>query len=165
MSYNGKTTTATIMDECPGCPEGGLDLSRGLFDFFSDEGAGVIYGTWNFGGGSSNPSPTTTTNTPPPPTTTSTTPAWTPTTTTTQQQPSISSTPPPPSTTSSQSSSSYPPSSSSQLSSSNYSSGTTSGLTIPTPATVSDNGSHNLLTMNQIVVTFASIVVTGESAD
>ncbi|TFK72205.1 hypothetical protein BDN72DRAFT_747953, partial [Pluteus cervinus] len=48
MTYNGKTTTATILDECPGCPYGGLDLSRGLFSFFADQSAGIIYGQWGF---------------------------------------------------------------------------------------------------------------------
>ncbi|KIY51064.1 hypothetical protein FISHEDRAFT_21949, partial [Fistulina hepatica ATCC 64428] len=46
ISYGGKTTTATIMDECPGCPYGGLDFSRGLFDYFADESLGVLSGTW-----------------------------------------------------------------------------------------------------------------------
>ena len=32
--------------QCPGCPKGGLDFSPGLFQFFSDLGAGVLYGTW-----------------------------------------------------------------------------------------------------------------------
>ena len=163
MSYNGKYTVATITDECPGCPYGGLDLSRGLFDFFASESDGVIYGTWNFLDGSSNPAPTTTSSTytpPPPPTTTSTTSTWTPTTT--QDQPSSTSTSS--STTSSQSSSSYSPASSSDSSSSNsnYSPGATSGLTVPTPATVSGSGPYNILKMNQVVVTLADIVIAAE---
>ncbi|KAF9653153.1 hypothetical protein BDM02DRAFT_3081912, partial [Thelephora ganbajun] len=48
MTFNGRTTTATIMDECPGCPWGGLDLSRGLFRFFASEDAGVLSGEWHF---------------------------------------------------------------------------------------------------------------------
>ncbi|KAF9017789.1 hypothetical protein BDZ89DRAFT_1074540 [Hymenopellis radicata] len=51
MTYNGKTTQATIMDHCPGCPDTGLDLSRGLFDFFASEDTGIIYGTWYFNDG------------------------------------------------------------------------------------------------------------------
>ncbi|KAJ3504013.1 hypothetical protein NLJ89_g8161 [Agrocybe chaxingu] len=58
LSYNGKTATATIMDSCPGCPYGGLDLSRGLFQHFASEDVGVIYGSWSFNDGST---PTTTT--------------------------------------------------------------------------------------------------------
>lgn len=65
MSFNGKTTQAKIMDACPGCPFGGLDLSRGLFDFFADESAGVIYGNWwfkdeGYGGPPPPPSPSST---------------------------------------------------------------------------------------------------------
>ncbi|KZT03485.1 uncharacterized protein LAESUDRAFT_659661 [Laetiporus sulphureus 93-53] len=56
INYNDKSTQATITDECPGCPYGGLDLSRGLFDFFADEAEGILYGTWNFGNGAPSPS-------------------------------------------------------------------------------------------------------------
>lgn len=92
MSYGGKTTTATIMDECPGCPYGGLDLSRGLFQFFAPESVGVIYAEWYFGsgGGGDNPPATTeakpTSTWQPPPTTTwkpEPTTTWTPEPTTT----------------------------------------------------------------------------------
>ncbi|KAG5350207.1 hypothetical protein C0989_012199 [Termitomyces sp. Mn162] len=48
MTYQGKTATATIVDKCPGCPVGGLDLSVGLFTFFAPESQGVIFGEWNF---------------------------------------------------------------------------------------------------------------------
>ncbi|KAI0317824.1 RlpA-like double-psi beta-barrel-protein domain-containing protein-containing protein, partial [Amylostereum chailletii] len=48
MSYGGKTTQAQIVDQCPGCPFGGLDLSPGLFDFFASEDLGVITGQWSF---------------------------------------------------------------------------------------------------------------------
>ncbi|EIN05474.1 hypothetical protein PUNSTDRAFT_46839 [Punctularia strigosozonata HHB-11173 SS5] len=44
----GKTTTAQIVDECPGCPFGGLDLSPGLFEFFAPLSEGVITGGWSF---------------------------------------------------------------------------------------------------------------------
>lgn len=72
---NGKTATAQITDECEGCPFAGLDFSRGLFDYFSSESAGVLTGSWYFGS-----TPATTTSTYIPPTTTQ---APTPTTTTT----------------------------------------------------------------------------------
>ncbi|KAF8127864.1 RlpA-like double-psi beta-barrel-protein domain-containing protein-containing protein [Boletus edulis] len=45
---NGATATATITDKCEGCPWGGLDLSRGLFDYFAPEAQGVIYASWWF---------------------------------------------------------------------------------------------------------------------
>ncbi|KAJ6478194.1 RlpA-like double-psi beta-barrel-protein domain-containing protein-containing protein [Mycena sanguinolenta] len=79
MTYNGKTTTATIVDSCPGCPSpGGLDLSPGLFSFFADESVGVIYGDWSFVDGSGGDTTTSTTHqqtttAAPPPTTTHTT--------------------------------------------------------------------------------------------
>jgi len=167
MTYNGQTTTATIMDECPGCPYGGLDLSRGLFDFFAPESAGVIYGTWNFVG-ANQPAAS--------PTTTSTTPAWTPTTTTQQApSPTTTSTPQPSPTTStwtsspsanswSDSANSPPPSSSSSSSPVNYSSGPASNLAVPTPATISDSSPHNLLAMNQDVVALGGLVVAGGRA-
>ncbi|KIR77076.1 hypothetical protein I306_06014 [Cryptococcus gattii EJB2] len=48
ISYNGVQVAATIEDECPTCPYGGLDLSKGLFDRFADENLGVFYMTWWF---------------------------------------------------------------------------------------------------------------------
>ncbi|RXW11210.1 hypothetical protein EST38_g14645, partial [Candolleomyces aberdarensis] len=50
MSWRGKTTRAQIVDMCPGCPYGGLDLSPALFEFFAPRGMGIIPdGTWSFG--------------------------------------------------------------------------------------------------------------------
>ncbi|PPR04976.1 hypothetical protein CVT24_010434 [Panaeolus cyanescens] len=78
MTYNGKTATAKVMDMCPGCPYGGLDLSRGLFRYFAAESVGVIHGDWNFGGSSGGeapapaPAPTSTRVAAPKPTTSST---------------------------------------------------------------------------------------------
>ncbi|KAH9057098.1 RlpA-like double-psi beta-barrel-protein domain-containing protein-containing protein, partial [Lactarius deliciosus] len=48
LTANGKTATATIVDMCPGCPYGGLDLTRGLFQFYADLGVGVLQGSWHF---------------------------------------------------------------------------------------------------------------------
>jgi len=87
ITANGKTATAQIMDECPGCPYGGLDMSTGLFQVFADLGAGVLQGTWDFIDGSGNsgnngdsgaakPSPTSTWH--PPPSTTHHDPPFTP---------------------------------------------------------------------------------------
>lgn len=44
----GKTGQAMVVDLCPGCPPGGLDFSKGLFDYFGLESLGVLYGAWNF---------------------------------------------------------------------------------------------------------------------
>ncbi|KAI0027339.1 RlpA-like double-psi beta-barrel-protein domain-containing protein-containing protein, partial [Vararia minispora EC-137] len=48
ISYGGKTAQATIVDECPGCPYGGLDLTEGLFKYFADTSLGVVYGQWSW---------------------------------------------------------------------------------------------------------------------
>jgi len=71
LRYNGKSATAKIVDRCPGCPYGGLDLSRSLFRHFASEDLGIIYGEWDFGaaGGSGGAAPTSTkaeTNSPKP---------------------------------------------------------------------------------------------------
>ncbi|KAK7015007.1 RlpA-like double-psi beta-barrel-protein domain-containing protein-containing protein [Favolaschia claudopus] len=58
ITYNGKTTQAQIVDECPGCPWGGLDFSRGLFDYFASEDLGVIHGSWVFAGDGDKSTPT-----------------------------------------------------------------------------------------------------------
>ncbi|TDL27548.1 hypothetical protein BD410DRAFT_782654 [Rickenella mellea] len=57
INCNGKSTQAQIMDECPGCPYGGLDMSQGLFSFFADTSEGVIYGDWSYGSGAPPPPP------------------------------------------------------------------------------------------------------------
>ena len=148
------------MDQCPGCPYGGLDFSRGLFRFFASEGAGVLYGEWHFTDGSA-PDPS-----PDPPKTTKTTTKPTPTPTSTKEEEPSST--PPPSTTSSSSSSSRSPSSSqtsnSSSSSINYSSGAASNLAVPTGVTISDNTPHNLLAMNQAIIGVGGIIVAGERA-
>lgn len=51
ISVGGKTQTATIMDTCPSCDAGHLDMSRGLFGALSnnDFDLGVLQGlTWSF---------------------------------------------------------------------------------------------------------------------
>ncbi|KAF9452250.1 hypothetical protein P691DRAFT_805135 [Macrolepiota fuliginosa MF-IS2] len=135
MTYNGKTTQAQITDRCPGCPFGGLDLSRGLFDFFASEDAGVIYGSWSFAG-EGDPSPA------PKPTTTSKAPVWTPTTTwhpivikTTKPTPTTTWTPEP--TTTSTKTSSTPSSSSTPVSSTSTKASSSSAASSSAPASSS----------------------------
>ncbi|KAJ4488163.1 RlpA-like double-psi beta-barrel-protein domain-containing protein-containing protein [Lentinula aciculospora] len=66
ISIGGKSAQAQIMDECPGCPYGGLDFSEGLFEFFGSLDLGVLTGSWNFDSGASSTSQTpTSTYTPP----------------------------------------------------------------------------------------------------
>ncbi|KAG1721195.1 RlpA-like double-psi beta-barrel-protein domain-containing protein-containing protein [Suillus paluster] len=55
ITYGGNTAQATIMDKCMGCPWGGLDFSRGLFNHFASEDVGVVYGSWSFDDGPSEP--------------------------------------------------------------------------------------------------------------
>ena len=92
VEYNGKRVSATIQDTCPTCPQGGLDLSMGLFSALASQDLGVIQASWGYnggGGGSSAPettkeawvAPTTTKQAWVAPTTT-TAPAWTPEATT-----------------------------------------------------------------------------------
>lgn len=50
ITYGGQTADAVIVDLCPECPDGALDLSRGLFDHFANEEEGVVYGQWWFTG-------------------------------------------------------------------------------------------------------------------
>ncbi|KAF8631410.1 hypothetical protein AX17_005088 [Amanita inopinata Kibby_2008] len=73
IEVEGKTTTAQIVDECMGCPFAGLDFSRGLFNFFAPESAGIIHGTWNVGRAPPPPPPP-----PPPPVVTHVIPALSP---------------------------------------------------------------------------------------
>ncbi|TFK42953.1 RlpA-like double-psi beta-barrel-protein domain-containing protein-containing protein [Crucibulum laeve] len=178
MTFNGKTTTATIMDECPGCPYGGLDLTRGLFDFFAPESEGIIYGEWSFNDGSGGggapapppppPPPKTTTKAkptstwvPPPPTST-----WIPpppeTTTSIKKTPTSTWTPP--STTSTHAASSTPSSSaSSSVASSsaiNYASGAASGLAVPTGTVVtSPDQPNNMNALNHLFIQLGGLVV------
>ncbi|KAH8826272.1 hypothetical protein DL96DRAFT_1607600 [Flagelloscypha sp. PMI_526] len=55
ITINGKTTTAKVTDECMGCASNQLDLTPGLFQFFSGGPlleVGEMYGSWDFGGSS-----------------------------------------------------------------------------------------------------------------
>ncbi|KAI9466562.1 hypothetical protein BJY52DRAFT_1232825 [Lactarius psammicola] len=85
ITYGGKSTQATVMDEAT-IPYStlfvtrslGLDFSEGLFSFFASTDLGTIYGEWVFGS-SEEPKTTSTTpkstSTPPPSPTTSKKPA------------------------------------------------------------------------------------------
>ncbi|CEL52352.1 hypothetical protein RSOLAG1IB_00892 [Rhizoctonia solani AG-1 IB] len=67
----GKCVGATIVDECPTCGYGSLDLSQGLFEQFASTDAGVFQMTWSFADGGGEPQPSTTKKPDPPaPTTT-----------------------------------------------------------------------------------------------
>jgi hypothetical protein len=158
MTYNGKSTQAVIMDECPGCPWGGLDLSRGLFTFFAPESVGVLEGTWDFvdGNGVKTPTPTPTptpTSTKPTHTTTSTTPTSTHTTHTTTTTSTYQET----STTSSSTISSTVSKTTSKTSSSTTSTSVSSATPTPT-----FDSAQNLNNVNQAIIGMGGIVVAGE---
>ncbi|KAG7092289.1 hypothetical protein E1B28_008651 [Marasmius oreades] len=70
ITFEGKTHDAQVVDLCPGCPYGGLDMSRSLFDVFAPQDRGVISGSWEFGSGggeSEGGEQQTSTSAPPPP--------------------------------------------------------------------------------------------------
>ncbi|KAJ9120320.1 hypothetical protein QFC24_005274 [Naganishia onofrii] len=48
ISANGQTATATIMDECPTCSYGQLDLSPSLFNHFANPDDGIFEMTWDY---------------------------------------------------------------------------------------------------------------------
>jgi expansin (peptidoglycan-binding protein) len=48
IAANGKTATATIMDLCPGCAYGDLDMSPSLFQNFADPDVGTFAMTWEY---------------------------------------------------------------------------------------------------------------------
>ncbi|TFK42952.1 RlpA-like double-psi beta-barrel-protein domain-containing protein-containing protein [Crucibulum laeve] len=157
ISYKGKSTQAQIVDQCPGCPFGGLDFSRGLFDFFASESEGIIFGSWNFGGSSAPPA--TTTKAAPPKTTEKPTSTWTPepTTTSTKKAATTSSTPPP--TTSSSSSSA---SQSSAASSEAHSASSTQSAS-PAQTSVTA-GPENIAQFNQAMAQLAGVLFAAATA-
>ncbi|KAF8987617.1 hypothetical protein BDQ17DRAFT_1289189 [Cyathus striatus] len=48
LKSGGKSTQATVLDECVTCPPGGLDLTVPLFEFFQPISTGIIHGNWSF---------------------------------------------------------------------------------------------------------------------
>ncbi|PFH52394.1 hypothetical protein AMATHDRAFT_2129 [Amanita thiersii Skay4041] len=173
MTFNGKTTEAVILDQCPGCPFGGLDLSRGLFEFFAPESAGVIHGSWWFKDDGPPPAP------PPPPSPTHTTSHWTPPTwspdpipwtpssthtstthSTSSTWSSSSSSTTSQSTSSTSSTSSSASSSATPLLSINYSSGVASGLAVPTGViTTTPDQPENINAMNNLFINIGGLVI------
>ncbi|KAJ2911941.1 hypothetical protein MD484_g8473, partial [Candolleomyces efflorescens] len=159
LSWRGKTTRAQIVDMCPGCPYGGLDLSPSLFQFFTGLGTGIISdGTWWFEGDGPAPPP-------PPPTTTRTTSRWTPpptpTSTTTRRTTTRTSTTPRPTSTST---SSTPSSTSTSTTSSSSSSSTVSQTSTSAEATSTARLSAdagNLANLNGLAASFGQLVVQG----
>ncbi|WWD10191.1 hypothetical protein V865_008325 [Kwoniella europaea PYCC6329] len=181
ISYGGKTISATIADECPTCPYGGLDMSRGLFTQFASESAGVFYMTWWYNdesqetttSTSEKPTPTSTYT---PPTSTYVEPSTTPTPTSTYVEPSTTSSAEPTSTSTSSSSSEASTTASSIVASSSGLADTVlqTNATVPalanvtgtisaedTETTASVAALGNLVLFNQAVAYLGHIVVVG----
>ncbi|KZT57632.1 hypothetical protein CALCODRAFT_452709 [Calocera cornea HHB12733] len=166
ITYNGISTTAQIMDECPSCNYGDLDMSRGLFDHFASEDLGEFQMTWWYNDDAPS-QPTTTTEDQPtstwtPPTSSSS--QWVPPTSTTATSTSTST-----STSSTSTSTSTHSSSSSSSSSSGSTSGTDSVSLNGTPTTLNVNPSqtgssgttvniNNEDGLNQLVVALGNII-------
>ncbi|KAI0044265.1 hypothetical protein FA95DRAFT_1497387 [Auriscalpium vulgare] len=48
ITANGKTASAQVRDECPGCGAGSIDMSPSLFQKFASLDVGVVQVTWSF---------------------------------------------------------------------------------------------------------------------
>eukprot|EP01087_Luapelamoeba_hula_P007621 TRINITY_DN185_c0_g1_i1.p1 TRINITY_DN185_c0_g1~~TRINITY_DN185_c0_g1_i1.p1 ORF type:complete len:118 (+),score=21.97 TRINITY_DN185_c0_g1_i1:58-411(+) len=48
ISAQGKSVTAEIVDLCPGCPYGGLDMSPATFQALGNLNQGVLNINWNY---------------------------------------------------------------------------------------------------------------------
>ncbi|KZP31542.1 hypothetical protein FIBSPDRAFT_849503 [Athelia psychrophila] len=48
ITANGKTHTAKVVDSCPSCSEGDLDMSPSLFQEFTTLGQGEVKVSWSF---------------------------------------------------------------------------------------------------------------------
>ncbi|KAF8631444.1 hypothetical protein AX17_005121 [Amanita inopinata Kibby_2008] len=164
MNFNGKTTQAVVLDECPGCPYGGLDLSIGLFQFFASESQGVIYGTWHFndgsGGGSVPPPPP-----PPPPPVPTKLPdpisiIHTHTKTTTWSPPPSPSEPASPTHSHTVPTSTSTTSTSTQsASTANVSDGMASGLAVPTGTITNSGQPENINAMNNAIINMGGLAL------
>ncbi|KAL1748124.1 RlpA-like double-psi beta-barrel-protein domain-containing protein-containing protein [Schizophyllum fasciatum] len=168
ITINGKSTQATIMDECPGCEYGGLDFSQGLFEYFSSTDAGVLHGSWEYGNGAP-----ATTSTWEPPSTTSTweepSTTWTPTSTWTPETTSTWSSTSEWSSSSSWSSSSESSSSSSSSSSSaeptSSSASSTASSSSASPSASASAGGGTIEQMNLLVLQLGNVVVQAAEQD
>jgi len=169
MQYNGKTTEATIMDQCPGCGYGGLDLSRGLFRFFDSEDKGLIYGSWWFKGEGPAAPPSRPTTRRPTTTRRLPTPTYRPPTTTVRLAPTTTKSPEPSTTstrgsTSTRSEEDRTSSSASPTGSSGYAVNT--GLAAPVASGIIEQGNvYNLNEFNRALVGMGELVLAGAEAE
>ncbi|KAF5331180.1 hypothetical protein D9619_005508 [Psilocybe cf. subviscida] len=178
ISAEGKTHSAQIVDECPGCPFGGLDFSEGLFKFFAPESVGVLTGSWNFGGSAAPapqpappPPPKTTHHTtpppPPPPPPTHTTEHHDPPTTTAPKPKPTSSQKPEDTTQATPSDSKSKTDASSTPSSASATAQSSAALAIPTSVSPSASPSAtagNIALLYANMVYMGSVIVAGNAA-
>ncbi|WWC68499.1 uncharacterized protein I206_102428 [Kwoniella pini CBS 10737] len=149
IQANGKTVSGvTIMDECPTCGYGSLDLSPGLFTQFASEDAGVISITWWY----NDDSPAESTSTTPTSTWVAPTSTYTPPTST-WVEPTSTYTPPTSTWTPATSSStttqwSQAPSSTSEITSTSTSSIITSSTISSTISSASSSVSASIISHN-----------------
>ncbi|OJA17778.1 hypothetical protein AZE42_06597 [Rhizopogon vesiculosus] len=169
ISYGGKTAQATIMDECMGCPYGGLDFSVGLFQYFASEADGVLYGSWWFNDGSDQTTTTSSYTWTPDPTPTPTPTPTTQETTSSSTTTSYSTTSTTPTTSESSTSTTSISSTSStsnttSLAPVNVNTGVASGIAVPTGTAVVDAPSignpQNLLVINNALVVLGVMLTT-----
>jgi hypothetical protein len=187
ITCNGKQTTATVQDTCPGCPYGGLDLTEGLFAFFADKSVGILYCEWHFGGDAAPPPPAplapsptpTPTPTPPPPPPTPSPPPFVPPPSPSISIPSISipalsrsSSNTPAALTQSHNSthnstaaSTSPSSTATSSSIINYATGIASGLAQPTGSAVANPDSgENIQDLYQVFIAFAGLITAAHNS-
>ncbi|KAI1739495.1 riboflavine-aldehyde-forming enzyme [Xylaria scruposa] len=48
IHYQGKSTTAKVVDKCPGCAADGIDVSPTVFDKLANRDQGRVSVTWEF---------------------------------------------------------------------------------------------------------------------
>ena len=48
ISYGGRTVQAKIVDKCPGCQAGSIDVSQSVFEALASLGDGRVSVTWWF---------------------------------------------------------------------------------------------------------------------
>ncbi|KAJ7689478.1 RlpA-like double-psi beta-barrel-protein domain-containing protein-containing protein [Mycena rosella] len=166
ISWQGKSTTAKIVDECMDCPMDGLDFSQSLFSFFVGEGnnvqVGIIYGDWSYvsGGGGSDES--TTTSTKIAPTTTSTQKKTTASTRTSTTSTTTSSTTSEAASKSVAASTSDPTSTFASAPASAPASAKSSATPVSTPLAT---GPQNFGSFSQAVLNLAGLIVDAQGAN
>lgn len=159
ITARGKSVHATIVDACPECAYGSLDMSTSLFSYFASMDVGILTGTWEFdgddgkgsiggathvnGGGSNSDNGNNDTPKSKSKTTSTKSKTKTPTPTT-----NPATTTPAPTTTQPY----------------DFNAGPASGLAVPTGTISSDDGPNNINHFNQIIVGFGGIAVAAAGA-